>query len=59
MVAYKRKTGRKNKARADIFNTKCFTARILSACPNNGQVWKSAMESLSVGKDSENTLRVT
>lgn len=42
-----------------VLNTKYFITRILSTVPNNGKVWKSAMESFSVGKDFENTLRVT
>lgn len=42
-----------------ILNIKYFIAGIISTVANNEKVWKSAPESLSVGKDFENTLRVT
>ena len=41
-----------------VLSVKYFIAEILSIVSNNGKVWKSAVEK-SVGKDLENTLRVT
>lgn len=42
-----------------VLNIRYIIAGIPSIVANVGKVWKSEMESLSGGKDLENTLRVT
>lgn len=42
-----------------VLNIRYIIAGIPSTVANVGKDWKSEKESLSVGKDFENTLRVT
>lgn len=55
----KGKENREKKEDLIVFKAKHFIARIPFTFPNNGKIWKSPPESLSVGKDFENTLRMT